>query len=143
MFGLTGARVQSQSEQIWMYNRYEIVMEYAKRPRLPPPFVVISYISMLITNGSRQCVIKLKEYSDKRINLSNRNRRQLKGINNNNDQNRDSSNFNIDISTSQLTETNEDRSMLGRLLSCKPCQQVTDTQRRKVVCYSLIFHMQK
>ena len=41
---LTGARVQSQSEQIWMYNRYEIVMEYAKRPRLPPPFVVISYI---------------------------------------------------------------------------------------------------
>lgn len=44
-FSLTGARVQSQSEQIWMYNRYEIVMEYAKRPRLPPPFVVISYIS--------------------------------------------------------------------------------------------------
>ncbi len=36
--------MQSQSEQIWMYNRYEIVMEYAKRPRLPPPFVVISYI---------------------------------------------------------------------------------------------------
>ena len=44
VFSLTGARVQSQSEQIWMYNRYEIVMEYAKRPRLPPPFVVISYI---------------------------------------------------------------------------------------------------
>jgi hypothetical protein len=44
LFSLTGARVQSQSEQIWMYNRYEIVMEYAKRPRLPPPFVVISYI---------------------------------------------------------------------------------------------------
>jgi len=48
MFGLTGARVQSQSEQIWMYNRYEIVMEYAKRPRLPPPFVVISYIGKMI-----------------------------------------------------------------------------------------------
>lgn len=46
-FSLTGARVQSQSEQIWMYNRYEIVMEYAKRPRLPPPFVVISYIGSL------------------------------------------------------------------------------------------------
>ena len=45
-FSVTGARVQSQSEQIWMYNRYEIVMEYAKRPRLPPPFVVISYISI-------------------------------------------------------------------------------------------------
>ena len=44
MFGLTGARIQKESEQIWMYNRYEIVMEYDKRPRLPPPFVVISYI---------------------------------------------------------------------------------------------------
>jgi hypothetical protein len=139
MFGLTGARVQSQSEQIWMYNRYEIVMEYAKRPRLPPPFVVISYISMLITNGSRQCVLKLKEYSDKRANLSNRNHRQLKEINNNNP---DSLNLNIDLSTSQLTETNENRSMLGRLLNCKPCRQVTDTQQRKVVCYScLVFFL--
>ena len=48
-FSLTGARVQSQSEQIWMYNRYEIVMEYAKRPRLPPPFVVISYIGKYLS----------------------------------------------------------------------------------------------
>ncbi|CAF1368592.1 unnamed protein product [Rotaria sordida] len=45
MFGLTGARVQSQSQQIWLYNRYEILMEYAKRPRLPPPFIIISYIN--------------------------------------------------------------------------------------------------
>ncbi|CAF4278350.1 unnamed protein product, partial [Rotaria sordida] len=45
MFGLTGARVQSQSQQIWLYNRYEILMEYAKRPRLPPPFIVLSYIT--------------------------------------------------------------------------------------------------
>ena len=48
---LTGARVQSQSQQIWMYNRYEIVMEYAKRPRLPPPFVVISYIGNTIVES--------------------------------------------------------------------------------------------
>ncbi|CAF4993694.1 unnamed protein product, partial [Rotaria sp. Silwood1] len=48
MFSITGARVQKQSEQIWMFNRYEIVMEYAKRPRLPPPFVFISYIGNTI-----------------------------------------------------------------------------------------------
>lgn len=63
MFGLTGARVQSQSEQIWMYNRYEIVMEYAKRPRLPPPFVVISYISKLIFH---RMIVSLKLNIDDR-----------------------------------------------------------------------------
>jgi hypothetical protein len=41
---LTGARLERQSKQILIYYRYEIVMEYEKRPRLPPPFVVISYI---------------------------------------------------------------------------------------------------
>ena len=45
LLSLTGARVQRQSEQIWLYNRYAILVEYAKRPRLPPPFVVISYAS--------------------------------------------------------------------------------------------------
>jgi hypothetical protein len=41
---LTGVRLQSQSEQMLIYYRYEIVMEYTKRARLPPPFVFISHI---------------------------------------------------------------------------------------------------
>ncbi|CAF0831896.1 unnamed protein product [Rotaria sp. Silwood1] len=133
MFGLTGARVQSQSEQIWMYNRYEIVMEYDKRPRLPPPFVVISYISMLITNGSRRCIIKLKECSDKRVNASRRNRRHLTEANNstiNNDQN--ALNADDNQGTDQSKETNEDDSFFGYLLNCKPCRQVTDNHRQKL-----------
>jgi hypothetical protein len=40
---LTGARVQNQSEKIWFYNRYAILVEYTERPRLPPPFIIISY----------------------------------------------------------------------------------------------------
>jgi hypothetical protein len=138
-----------------MYNRYEIVMEYAKRPRLPPPFVVISYISqfkssfrlksriclfigMLISNGSRQCVIRLKKYSDKRANSSPRSRRNIIESNNGgpkNDEDRELANLNIDVSTSQLTESNENRSILGQLLNCKPCRQVTDTHKRKIVCF--------
>jgi hypothetical protein len=102
---------------------------------------------MLITNGSRQCVIKLKEFSDKRANSSSRNRRRLTEANNNsstNDPNRDSSNLNIDISSSQLTENNEDRSLLGRLLSCKPCRQVTDTHKKKVVCpFQLLLNIKR
>ncbi|CAF2034690.1 unnamed protein product [Rotaria magnacalcarata] len=132
MFGLTGARVQSQSEQIWMYNRYEIVMEYAKRPRLPPPFVVISYISMLITNGSRRCVIKLKEYSDKKKNRTPRNRRPLVEQNSAGNNERNIPDGNNDSSTNELSEINEDRSLLGRLLSCKPCLRVTDIHRQKI-----------
>jgi len=148
MFGLTGARVQSQSEQIWMYNRYEIVMEYAKRPRLPPPFVVISYISsffffflkrisrvlfsgMLISNGSRQCVLKLKEFADKRANNNNPNHRNSND--DDNDQSDDRSNLNIDASGSQLNQAN-DRSLLRQLLNCPPCKQVTNKHDQKIVC---------
>ncbi len=88
---------------------------------------------MLISNGSRQCVLKLKVYSDKRANSSPRSRRKLNESKN--DQDRELSNLNIDVSTSQLTESNENHSLLGRLLNCKPCRQVTDTQKRKIVCF--------
>jgi len=91
---------------------------------------------MLISNGSRQCVLKLKVYSDKRANSSPRSRRKLNESKN--DQDRELSNLNIDVSTSQLTESNENHSLLGRLLNCKPCRQVTDTQKRKIVCFSLL-----
>jgi hypothetical protein len=96
---------------------------------------------MLITNGSRQCVLKLKDYSDKRSNSSRHSVRHAKETNNDSPSKngkRNSANLNINTSTSQLTEITEDRSLLGRLLSCKPCKQVTDTHKRKIVS-SFIF----
>ncbi|CAF1504882.1 unnamed protein product [Adineta ricciae] len=55
LFSVTGARIQRQSEQIWCYNQYAILVEYQNRLRLPPPFVIFSYIieSMMII--CRQC----------------------------------------------------------------------------------------
>jgi hypothetical protein len=173
MFGLTGARVQSQSEQIWMYNRYEIVMEYAKRPRLPPPFVVISYIGkmilkkknfffyrnfiliiigMLISSCSRQCVLKLKEYSDKKeSNTPPRPRTQLLSSNvdthhdNDNSKNNPTANTPLvstinnndrqNQSSDASTDIIEDHSFLGRFLNCKPCRQVTENQQHRNVCF--------
>ncbi|KAI0981815.1 hypothetical protein GJ496_008124, partial [Pomphorhynchus laevis] len=44
MFGITGRNVSAISEQIWMYDRYEIIMDYERKPRLPPPFCIISYL---------------------------------------------------------------------------------------------------
>jgi len=46
MFSATGQRVNSQSEQLWMYQRYEIVVDYETRLTFPPPFTFISYIAM-------------------------------------------------------------------------------------------------
>ncbi|CAF4065144.1 unnamed protein product, partial [Rotaria sordida] len=85
---LTGARVQSQSQQIWLYNRYEILMEYAKRPCLPPPFIIISYI-ITRTNDTDE----FKNTSNKVI---------------------------------------QNRSILQRLLSCKPCQKVIKNHQNKI-----------
>ncbi|CAF3628955.1 unnamed protein product [Rotaria sp. Silwood1] len=53
MFSLTGARVQNQSQQIWMFNRYKILIGYSKRPCLPPPFIIISYIINNNDNDSK------------------------------------------------------------------------------------------
>ena len=111
---------------------------------------------MLITNGSRQCVLKLKEYSDKK-NSSIRRTRSLSKTGNSKRYNRDetpsnnnpnsitplvstttSSKDNIGANTNQLNDPStiipEDRSLLGRLLNCKPCRQVTENQRQKNVC---------
>jgi hypothetical protein len=41
MFGASSATVSSKSEQLWMYQRYEIVLDYEKRSMFPPPFNII------------------------------------------------------------------------------------------------------
>ena len=48
MFSATGNRVNEKSEQLWMYQRYGIVLEYEKRLIFPPPFNLISYILMIL-----------------------------------------------------------------------------------------------
>ncbi|CAF2382653.1 unnamed protein product [Rotaria sp. Silwood2] len=123
LFSLTGARVQSQSEQIWMYNRYEIVMEYAKRPRLPPPFVVISYIFMLIKICCRRCILKAKEYSDKRSSATCRIRTQSSPTDNHDN--------NTDGFMDPSTEIIQDPSLIGRCLGCKLCKIVTENKKNK------------
>jgi hypothetical protein len=138
-------------------------MEYAKRPRLPPPFVVISYIGkiivqkkldkflfilgMLINSCSRQCVLKLKDYSDKRTIARPRSRAQLSSIGIDTYHTEENS-TNIPLvptTNTQLNDTSidiiEDRSLLGRLLNCNPCRQVTENQRHKNVCSIEILYL--
>ncbi|CAF0859038.1 unnamed protein product [Brachionus calyciflorus] len=58
MFSATGSRVNEKSEQLWMFQRYEIVLDYEKRLIFPPPFTVILYAFMIL----KSLVIKLKNF---------------------------------------------------------------------------------
>ncbi len=88
---------------------------------------------MLISYISRQCVIKLKEYSDKKNNLQ---RTRLPSSTNNTggDAGADVSSATplVDIVTPS-TASNRDRSLLGQLLNCKPCRQIINRERDKKV----------
>ncbi len=79
---------------------------------------------MLISNISRQCLIKLKEYSDEKNNSQ---RRRLPSPTNNKE-GLPLVDFAVPSAASDI-----DRSLLGRLLSCKPCRKITECERHKKV----------
>ena len=47
-FSNTYQNVQKNSEKIWKFERYHLINEYDKRPPLPPPFILLCHIYMLI-----------------------------------------------------------------------------------------------
>jgi len=107
---------------------------------------------MLISSCSRQCVLKLKDYSDKKeINTPPRLRTQLSSSNVDTNHDNDNSRNNPTATTPLVSTINnndrqnqssdastdiiEDRSFLGRFLNCKPCRQVTENQQHRNVCF--------
>lgn len=48
LFSATGTLISEKSLQLWMYQRYEIILDYEKRLVFPPPFTVIVYAFMII-----------------------------------------------------------------------------------------------
>ncbi|XP_039270713.2 transient receptor potential cation channel subfamily M member 1-like isoform X2 [Styela clava] len=57
VFNNTFTKVKNISDKIWKFHRYGMIVEYEFRPTLPPPFIVISYIFMLV----RLCLKKRKK----------------------------------------------------------------------------------
>ncbi|XP_048583807.1 transient receptor potential cation channel subfamily M member 7 isoform X3 [Nematostella vectensis] len=43
IFNNTFSEVQANSNQIWKFQRFSLVMEYRQRPRLVPPFILIAH----------------------------------------------------------------------------------------------------
>lgn len=41
-------RTNVYSHQIWKFNRFAVVMEYDMKPTLPPPFIVINHLLLVI-----------------------------------------------------------------------------------------------
>ncbi|KAG9271648.1 transient receptor potential cation channel subfamily M member 2-like [Astyanax mexicanus] len=50
IFNYTFTEVQDNTDAIWKFQRYELIKEYHSRPSLPPPFILLSHIYLLITH---------------------------------------------------------------------------------------------
>lgn len=40
--------VNAIAHQVWMFQRFTVVMEYEQKPVLPPPFIAISHVFLLL-----------------------------------------------------------------------------------------------
>ncbi|KAL9987179.1 hypothetical protein ACROYT_G001438 [Oculina patagonica] len=47
IFNNTFSNVQANSNQIWKFQRYQLIMEYAHRPFLVPPFIIINHLYLI------------------------------------------------------------------------------------------------
>ena len=47
--------VNAVSHQVWMFQRYTVVMEYEQKPILPPPFIVLCHVYLIFKYIKRKC----------------------------------------------------------------------------------------
>ena len=45
----TFEKVQKKSDQVWKYERYDLVIEYHNRPGLVPPFMILAHVWSMVT----------------------------------------------------------------------------------------------
>ena len=43
----TFSKVQANSNQIWKFQRYQLILEYAHRPVLVPPFIIFNHLYLM------------------------------------------------------------------------------------------------
>ncbi|XP_062918446.1 transient receptor potential cation channel subfamily M member 4-like [Mobula hypostoma] len=54
MFSYTFSKVQENSDIYWKFQRYKLIVEYHKRPALPPPFIIFSHLNIFIKRNIRR-----------------------------------------------------------------------------------------
>nr|XP_031316590.1 transient receptor potential cation channel subfamily M member 2 isoform X1 [Camelus dromedarius]XP_031316591.1 transient receptor potential cation channel subfamily M member 2 isoform X1 [Camelus dromedarius]XP_031316592.1 transient receptor potential cation channel subfamily M member 2 isoform X1 [Camelus dromedarius]XP_031316593.1 transient receptor potential cation channel subfamily M member 2 isoform X1 [Camelus dromedarius] len=55
MFNYTFQQVQEHTDQIWKFQRHDLIEEYQGRPPAPPPFILLSHLHLFV----RRVVLKI------------------------------------------------------------------------------------
>ncbi|KAM7003562.1 transient receptor potential cation channel subfamily M member 1b isoform 2-T2 [Tautogolabrus adspersus] len=61
VFNNTFFEVKSISNQIWKFQRYQLIMTFHDRPILPPPLIIFSHLYILFNRLFRRCARKRQE----------------------------------------------------------------------------------
>lgn len=56
--------VNAVSHQVWMFQRFTVVMEYEQKPILPPPFIIICHVFLLFKYLKRKLNHKEESYDN-------------------------------------------------------------------------------
>nr|XP_023414940.1 transient receptor potential cation channel subfamily M member 2 [Loxodonta africana] len=48
MFNYTFQQVQEHTDQIWKFQRHDLIVEYHGRPPAPPPFILLNHVQLLV-----------------------------------------------------------------------------------------------
>lgn len=63
MFNYTFQQVQEHTDQIWKFQRHDLIEEYHSRPPAPPPFILLSHLHLCI----RRVVLKIPAKRHKQL----------------------------------------------------------------------------
>uniref|UniRef100_A0A674AGT6 Transient receptor potential cation channel, subfamily M, member 1a n=1 Tax=Salmo trutta TaxID=8032 RepID=A0A674AGT6_SALTR len=68
VFNNTFLEVKSVSNQIWKFQRYQLIMKFHDRPLLPPPLIIFSHIYIVLKHVCRRCKRRTEGEQDDRDN---------------------------------------------------------------------------
>ncbi|KAM4862758.1 transient receptor potential cation channel subfamily M member 2 isoform X2 [Urocitellus parryii] len=63
MFNYTFQQVQEHTDQIWKFQRHDLIEEYHGRPPAPPPFILLSHLQLLV----KRVVLKIPAKRHKQL----------------------------------------------------------------------------
>uniref|UniRef100_A0A8C5GTV7 Transient receptor potential cation channel, subfamily M, member 1b n=1 Tax=Gouania willdenowi TaxID=441366 RepID=A0A8C5GTV7_GOUWI len=61
VFNNTFFEVKSISNQVWKFQRYQLIMTFHDRPLLPPPLIIFSHLYILFNRLFKRCAKKKQE----------------------------------------------------------------------------------
>ncbi|XP_045070300.1 transient receptor potential cation channel subfamily M member 1-like isoform X2 [Coregonus clupeaformis] len=68
VFNNTFLEVKSVSNQIWKFQRYQLIMKFHDRPLLPPPLIIFSHVFIILKHVCRRCKRRTEGEQDDRDN---------------------------------------------------------------------------